>query len=144
MNSEIDWYMVFLYILLGGLLNLVMYCSDKRILINSKLFNIDKIQIEIGLALLGKRFLSSDVLTLELLDKLNTMIRDLYYLEKIIDENEKTKKIIEKGIKSRIVMSNELRSIILDIDNKSKTPEIYSDVILKWYNIQKYTGMRLY
>lgn len=141
--SELDLTTVVLGFILGVLLFFILNCKDKRLKINNKLFKIDKLQTEIGLLVLGNRFLSSETITLELLSKLDIMEKELSYLENIVDENRETKLLLDRGIIYRLMIVDEMINTIINIDKESTNPDIYNNIIYTWYGLNNYLGMRL-
>lgn len=141
--SELDLTTVVLGSMLGVLLFYILNCKDKRLKINNKLFKIDKLQTEIGLLILGNRFLSSETITLELLSKLGMMQEELSHLENIVDENIETKLLLDRGIIYRLMIVDEMINTIINIDKESTNPDIYNNIIYTWYGLSNYLGMRL-
>lgn len=141
--SELDLMTVLLGFILGVLFFFILNCKDKRLKINNKLFKIDKLQKEIGLLVLGNRFLSSETITLELLSKLGIMQEELSHLENIVDENRETKLLLDRGIIYRLMIVDEMINTIINIDKESTNPDIYNNIIYTWYGLSNYLGMRL-
>ena len=142
--SELDLTTIVLGFILGVLLFYILNCKDKRLKINNKLFKIDKLQTEIGVLMLGNRFLSSETITLELLSKLDIMEKELSYLETIVDENRETKLLLDRGIIYRLMIVDEMINTIINIDKESTNPDIYNNIIYIWYDgLNNCLGMRL-